>query len=222
MGVIRLLGHDKIEWPFESGPKVYMKSKFWNQAEEVDPFPGYHHDIDVVGETVELVEKAWPLPKPFSPIYFVLSHEMKARVQAATNRNFDYKHPVPQGEDRLADWESVIVFSGKRTPIHPAVTRYLVAHEYGHVVDYYIERMLDMKPDADLLDARYKKLRNLKGGKAYGAKNWDNNVGEIIANDFRILITGVEEDYWPHSVPRPIEGTKLHEWWLEMKELCCD
>lgn len=222
---VTLLDHNKIEWPYEHDPRLVIPAPHWTRVEVVDPWPAYHHDMDVVRETVELVEEAWPLPRPFSPKYFVLGFEAPNRANAATNRNFDYysaKAETIKEEGGLPEWFPYILFYGKRTPIHPAVTRYLVSHEYGHVVDYYIERMLGYEPDQNHLDKIYAEKRNLKGGNKYGAKNWHSETGEIIANDFRVLMTGIETEFWPHDVPRPIEGTELHKWWISMKERASD
>lgn len=230
MTKIVYLGQSQLSHPFEREPSVHIKTRFGWHTETVDPFPCYSHDRDVLEDTIKRVEESFRLPPPFSPSWYVLEFDGKPQVNGSASRQFDYwskraqklkkeRETIGSLSANLPEWHGYLILYGKRTPIHPAMTEYVVAHEYGHIVDYYIERMAGHEPDRQLGDKDYAKLRNMKNDQSYGGKKWHKNIGEVIANDFRILIAGIQPEYWPHDYSRPIEGTELHKWWLKKKEL---
>jgi hypothetical protein len=54
----------------------------------------------------------------------------------------------------------------------------------------------------------------------YGALTWHTAMGEIFADDFRILIPKIELEHWPHpGIPRPEEVEEIKIWWAGVKEL---
>lgn len=203
-----------VVWPFGREPEIELPAKGWRQREKVDPTPAYGHDLAVVESAIELVERAWPLPEAFGPDWIVLPVDTPARTNGWTSRHFDYTWKNPDGVDQSqAPWRAYIALAGKLIPPHPAVTRYLVAHEYGHVVRHWLDRVFGYREESDQLYREYAKLRGLpRRGRAYGAGAWHAAVSEIFANDFRIVVTGVELEYWPHpGVPRPTP--EIVAWW---------
>ena len=115
-----------------------------------------------------------------------------------------------------------IVLSGKRIPPMPGMTKYLVAHEYGHAVFGYIARKLGYEHDV-LYDA-YMAARDVPETaytKSYGGGKWHKSPGEIAANDFRILFAEQETEFWPHEVARPSwDHEGLRRWWMKACEIC--
>ena len=141
---MRLLDSRQLSWRFadqSGGPASYwIRDRFaYGTHINVDPFPGYAHDVELVESTLEQVSQAFPLPDPFAPTIALLSHEVLSRTNGQTHLEFDYRE---RKEGVEAPWHGLIVLSAKRIPIHPGMTRYLVAHEYGHVVEDWLIRQL--------------------------------------------------------------------------------
>jgi len=175
---------------------------------------------DIVEQIAEKAEAAFPVP--FKPYYFILAHEFDDRCNGMATTNHIYIDDA--NADRPMPFDSVIVFSGKRIPIHPGMQRYLVAHEYGHIVDYNITYM--RKKEIDGLDEEYAQMRGLELNQKYTARNWHANIGEILVNDFRIVCTDTESEYWPHDVAPPAKldavteqgwRNPVKEFWNKMK-----
>jgi hypothetical protein len=103
---------------------------------------------------------------------------------------------------------------GKRTPIHPATTRALVAHEYGHAVDRAIasKRFSGSQPTTKLRE-EYAAIRKLPKRDYYGPGTWHEMPAELVANDFRWLVMGIEREFWPHNVPTPDQVPEIVDWW---------
>jgi hypothetical protein len=180
-----------LEWCFDGrGPKL----KAGQLTDEVDPFPCYAHPVGLVRKVADEVEAALTLPRE------VNIYNYHYEVLTRTN-----------GYACEMEWcsEYTIVLSGKRIPPHPGMTRYLVAHEYGHHVDYFLSWMQGF--------SIHKEYQELRGGVTeYGARQWHNNVGELIANDFRILVAGQEMDFWPHTgFEHPHKRLDVQRWWAE-------
>jgi hypothetical protein len=215
---ISVVGDDDLVWKFENGNNrtgYYLKTpnSSWGHTVYVDPFPCYSLDPALVLEVARQVEETFPVP--FKPYYFILSHEADDRCNGmATTASYyppDYDTPLP--------FDPIIVLSGKRIPIHPAMQRYLVAHEYGHVIDYNINYM--MKTDIDGLDADYAKMRgiDLSKHRSNGARKWHTNIGEILVNDFRVACAGIEPEFWPHTtVKHPNSSPKVRKYWQRLKD----
>jgi hypothetical protein len=190
---IHLLTNEHLNWDWEGSPayKLRTPGSDWSHSVRVDPFPCYAHNWELVYRTAKLVELEFPIG--FKPHYFLLSHEALARTNGEATRNNIYGtgsiHPMP--------YVPVIVLSGKRTPLHPAMTRYLVAHEYGHCVDNWINFCLGK--DFDCLDQDYASMRQIQHNQDYGGQKWHTNIGEII--DFRVTVCRTEIEFWPHDVP---------------------
>lgn len=211
-----LIDREAIQWPFHSGhggPIVSLPPTVegaWHSSEAVDPFPAYAHDVAVVSETLEIVKRLCPLAQ--SPVVYVLSHETPSR----TNGWAEPVHRYVDGEQQPAPGK--IVLPGKRVPPHPAMTRYVTAHEYGHHVEFQFCRQRGVKPGDDAVRREYAELRGCAEsvGLPYGGGTWHASIGELLANDFRILIADVETEFWPHpGFPRPEEVAGIASWWHE-------
>jgi hypothetical protein len=111
--------------------------------------------------------------------------------------------------------DPLIIFSGKRIPIHPGMQRYLVAHEYGHVVDYNITYM--RKKELNSMDEEYAKMRRIEPDQKMGGRKWHTNIGEILVNDFRIICCDIEPEFWPHQVSHPNDTPEVKKYWEEIK-----
>src|SRR5205823_804865 len=136
-----------------------------------------------------------------------------SRTNGATHVEVDYDGPQ-DAKGNYTGRIGSIYLSAKRIPIHPAMTRYLVAHEYGHVVEEWLNERLGNKLHDDTLIGFYRQLRSLDKPRAYGAGEWHRTPGEVFANDFRVLVCGVEPEFWPHpGIERPETSYTIRGWW---------
>lgn len=211
-----LKSHDDLAWPFDSTNPVYNLDNSGHHSVTVDPAPSYAHSPELVSLRVNRTTQAFPISWPVT--FYVLSNEFLSRTNAfAQGSAFDYNSKVGgEGEEKYPR-APYIVFSGKRIPIMPAMTRYLVAHEYGHIVEDWIAVQRKQK-DFELL-REYAELRGIKQPSNYGCGTWHETPGEIFANDFRILICEAETEFWPHHCPRPEDNYAIIGWWEKAKEL---
>lgn len=206
--VVELDAGDLI-WPFsDQGPHWCAETviEAYRRVERVDPFPCYTHDVGLVRETLRAAARAFPVGVP------VTVHVTPWESLSRTNGWASYQHSYEDGRP----WEGTVALSGKRTPPHPAVTRYLVAHEYGHIVDYWLcSQRLDARGNWGTLDDEYATLRGLER-VTYGGATWHREVGELIANDFRVLVAQVEVDFWPHpGIAHPEDVPNVRAFWGE-------
>lgn len=182
---------NELQWSFE-GQNPYLNGS-WNRI-PVDPCPGYSHDYMLVKKEYDRLLSTVPISTP--PIVFLLSYESISRTNGWAE-----------------EYGNEIVLSGKRIPIHPAMTKYLVAHEYGHHIEY---RLKDIRSDDNLLE----KYQNIRGGTLeYRPGLWHQSTRELFANDFRILVAGREEKFWPHpDYPHPHKLSKIADFWADAVE----
>lgn len=215
---IECVSANDLHWSFANPfPKVQTRPRVagcYSNSVEVDPFPAYPHEYDTVIATAEKVETVFPVG--FAPTYYVMHFEESGR----TNGQF-HRHWISEpGTPSPMPFDPYIVLGGKRTPIHPAQTRYLVAHEYGHVVQAWIEWRRYIKDSAVTdFEREYAAMRGVPDSATtdYGGGRWHKAIGEIIANDFRILVAGVEPEFWPHSgFARPEDVDGLASFWADM------
>lgn len=142
-------------------------------------------------------------------------------VQAGTNGQCDIRYDYSDDKKKPYPWAATIVLWGKRIPPHPAMTRYLIAHEYGHAVAQAVVRSQG-KSDADLgkFYTEYRALRkNVPvAPKYYGGGSWHESTQEIFANDFRILVAKSEVEFWPHpTTERPEKAKAIRDFWKNVK-----
>lgn len=204
---------DQLSWGFDGGgPRLAVKGRY----EEVDPFPCYHHDLKLVEDTLEIAKKAFPIDPARGPKVSVLAYDTKGHVNGWANVGYDYSE---RDEDGNYAWRLEIAMMGKRTPIHPAMTRFIMAHEYGHSIEDVLEKKLFGPNVLDPLRTEYAALRGVEANNDYGSRNWHTNTGEIFADDFRILLAKVEVEHWPHpGVERPENVPAVKKWWAKMKK----
>lgn len=206
-----------LRWQFHGAPAFGIAFEPGRSpwVSELDPFECYPHDRALVEELAADLDHVAPLPQDVS--IFLPAHEGTERTNGwtwYTTANVE----DDDGSSRTVIDRHVIMLSGKRIPIHPAVTQYVVAHEYGHAVAHAIAYHRGEWSTADL-EREYAELRRLPDewvGQAAGGR-WHTTVGEVMACDFRTLIAGHETDFWPHpGVPQGPPGTSpVVSWWAE-------
>ena len=195
-----------IQWGFtDTMPSFSVKDGSYQHREKVDPFPCYGHDLELVRSELDRTARLFELP---FPVYlYVSAFECEGRTNAHASTGHDYDAKMVDGEYPIGN--GTIVFSGKRIPIMPSMTRYLVSHEYGHLVEEALKK-------AKRLDVEeYAKMRGCEPRNAefYGGRTWHKAFGEIFANDFRIIVCKREKEFWPHPVCHPNAHKQLIEWW---------
>ena len=206
------LGPDALQWGFHANhPQLRTTPRHPDACAsflDVDPFPCYAHDASLVAQVAAQVEAAFPCPWP--PNYYLLSFEEVSRTNGHAQPCYIY-----EGDGPRYPFEPHVVLSGKRIPLHPAMTRYLVAHEYGHCVNYWIEfKRRDKDEVVTRFDREYAAMRGVEASGSYGAGHWHANTGELIANDFRICVCGIEPEFWPHpGFTHPLEMPDVQKFW---------
>jgi len=181
-----------------------------------DACPGYAHQPETVRLAADAVEARVPL------LWDVHLYSTDRETLARSNGHSDI---VADGHYEGDEWvkdpvSGLILLSGKRIPPHPAMTRYLVAHEAGHNVEWMLVSLREDAPhlhDGKLL-REYAALRGLPAESLHFGEcgAWHDSATEVFACDFRILVCGVETEFWPHpGVPRPEDVAGLADWWRE-------
>ena len=209
---VTLLTPDMLQWDFNGSHPRYTYSGYHEMSTRVDPFPAYHHDVALVTRELAHCAEVFPIPQPVS--IFILSHESLTR----TNGDTSIQEQWNEKKARPNDYRAVITFSAKRTPIHPAYTRYLVAHEYGHAIEPWLAG--GQQKAMGRLQDEYRELRGIHDPpESYGGGNWHRQIQEIMANDFRIIVAQREMEWWPHDGESPagIFHGPLFEFWLDMQ-----
>jgi hypothetical protein len=113
-----------------------------------DACPGYAHDPETVRFAAATVETSVPL------LWDIHLYSTDRETLARSNGHSDI---VADGHYEGDTWvkdpvSGLILLSGKRIPPHPAMTRYLVAHEAGHNVEWML---VSVREDAsNLYDGR--------------------------------------------------------------------
>ncbi len=236
--IVTFLGPQDLVWPLgvqDTTPQYFLGTGSYQRTLKVDPYPAYPHDLEHVERTLGHCMDVFPLKVAKFGLW-VLSHDLIDRVNGVTFEDAlyeredgsDWEETIPHydgsGEMRTFRGQALsIALAAKRIPIHPAMTRYLVSHEYGHAAFYVVARTLGYKDsERDKLEENYMELRGIEDyAKKYRGGDWHRNPGEIIANDFRILFTKQEMEYYPHDCPLPSWGDKpLAGWWISALRAC--
>lgn len=217
--VVELKAERDLKWNFEGDGRPYFSYKDgdYSRYDYVDPFPAYGHNTELVRVIAVSVAQAFPIPQPVT--FYLTDRECTGRTNGYTSIGYIYNNEHKSENER--PWTASIVLSAKRIPIHPAMTSYLVAHEYGHVISKYL-RWTCGKSEGDWY-AEYAKLRGIESPKHYGGGTWHLRTEEIFANDFRYLITRCETGFWPHpTVPLPDADPNLVNLWLGWQQEALD
>lgn len=220
---VHTLGHKDLTWQFvesntNAGYEIQLGDRHYRRTFYVDAFPGYPHDEALVRNMLlTTVEPTFPLPKPFAPSVYLLSHESVSRTNGQAHHERMYNAEWNEDDESQRPWRSAIILSGKRIPPHPAMTRYLVGHEYGHVVEDWLIRTRHERESSNDLLLEYAEARGLGPSgftiRADGGR-WHRAIQEIFACDFRLLVAGVEPEFWPHpGVARPEDVPSIQAFW---------
>lgn len=203
----------EAEWRFRDS-KPHWRHQLHGAAAAFDPFPAYPHNLDDVRGAAAHVERMCP------PLWdvevYVADREEEGRSNGFSNIHEGSRYVG--GEWVKSPPTGLIMLSGKRVPPHPSVTRYLVAHEYGHNVEWMLQHARGHKTvHGDEVVAEYAKMRGLPAGAVHHGSGgrWHDSATEILACDFRIVVCDVEPQYWPHpGVAHPLD-VNVDGWWAE-------
>ena len=237
------LGHDDLGWPATNSTHEYPSYSCgvgsYKRGFLVDPFPCYEHSKGLVEETLHKCVEKLPLKESAGQALYSLAHEFVGRNNGLTFEDSAYKRPDG------SDWEEkiichcgcgeplkhvcgqahTIVICGKRMPIMPSMTKYLITHEYGHAVFNHKRRLLGYTATEDeKLEIKYMNLRGVPAYKERPNERWHRLMSEIVANDFRTVVMETETDFWPHEVSRLNGNSPIAKWWTastreEMEEV---
>lgn len=210
----------EVYWNFQhnSSPYFSIQSLFKSYPDSIniDPFPCSTHNMDLLKKHVTEVESKFKIHAPVR--WIILPFETTCHTNATAYHYAIYNDKKPKLKERYC-FEGFVAMSGKRTIVHPAMTRYLAGHEYGHMVDYWITAQMNKgKEHANENTFRrlYAEMRGLPFGGGYGGGRWIDNIGEIIADDFRIAVAGIDEDFYEHTCTHPLKSKKVIAFWKEM------
>jgi hypothetical protein len=210
-----------LRWSYvDKAPHWYLEPAIpgnWRRPQAVDPWgPCYRHDPDrVCALLAECVAVAPLITAPVT--VYVSIWEGLERTNGWAMEDAHHGDPPDwwRGPGEKA-WEGVIALSGRRVEIHPAITRYVVPHEYGHLVEDALARLRypgDVNGESKLR-AEYARVRRLEAITHYGAGTHHLAPGEVFANDFRAYVLEKEREFWPHPV-KPAWQLKRVARWLE-------
>jgi len=238
------VGPDQLEWSYEAiGEATVQPYRFFGNkraySTKVYPTPAYSHDINQVKSILKECRDIAPLCAPVT--VNVLGVIDKRLVNGWAQQQWEhYKCHTPddcqcdviiEKEDGTKvkrgtrNWDGVIALSGRTTEIHPAITRYVTPHEYGHIVEEALGliRYGDQTGVSNFggrLLEDWAKVRGVEypSTKAYGPTTHHLMPSEIFANDFRFMCN-FETDWWPHEEIVPALGkrgtAKAVRWWDE-------
>lgn len=198
-------------WSWRDCAPTWWRSQHGTAA-TFDPFPAYPHDLADVEDAARHVE---------AHVRLTWDVEVRVADREEVGRSNGFSALADSGHYEGDDWVKdpivgLVVLSGKRVPPHPAVTRYLVAHEIGHHVEWMLNQARGAEhAQSDGLINAYAELRGLPEVHAGSGGRWHDAAAEVFACDFRVLVCDVEAEYWPHpGVPRPEQAdADLPAWW---------
>jgi hypothetical protein len=202
-------------WHFEESHLMWRDKT--GRGSHFDPFPAYPHDIEIARNWAKHVSEM--LPPLYDVNLYVTNREVVARTNGHSNA-YEGGH-YDEDDEWVRDSPSgVIVLSGKRIPPHPAMTRYLVGHEYGHNVEWMINHLRGEKTiHASGLINEYAEMRGFDSTHNGTGGRWHDSIHEVFACDFRILVCGVEPNFWPHpGIEKPTLLPHVVSWWDNIRE----
>jgi hypothetical protein len=204
-------------WPFKGEPYIIVNkiADTYNRNVQVDPFPCGVHDKRLVEKFVGRIEQIFPTNAilQWAIIPFETCERTNAWAQSdsiwSAEASIKQKHKI----------DCLIVLSGKRPIVHPAMTEYLVAHEYGHIVDYWITACMKEETgerEEDVFRKKYAEVRGIEYQSTYGGGRWVDNIMEVIADDFRIIMGKTDPDFYLHSCTHPLSEPRIINYWNEL------
>lgn len=207
-----------LQWSYNEKPPSWRTQPMLDQygrSEDVDPWwPCYTHHVAEVSNLLRECVEAAPLGDAPVSVY-IAPWEGLARTNGWSTWDHPYRDDREWRGPGLKPWEGIITLSGKRIEIHPAITRYLVAHEYGHLVDAAIaqHRYPGDSNAFGKLHEDYGRMRRVAKVDHYGAGTHHLDVGEVLANDFRTVVLGREREFWRHPVTPGWKLKTVQRWW---------
>lgn len=200
-------------WDWSSSQPGWRAQRYGRMS-LFDPFPAYRHDLAVIADTAAAIAEVCP------PRWDVAIYAPDREEIGRTNGFSDMWGERDPVDERFKRFQGMIFMSGKRIPIHPAMTRYLVAHEYGHQMQWMLVHARGNvgNPQDEKILSEYAAMRGLPTTVHYGSGGrWHDSCAEIFACDFRIVVCEIETEFWPHpEVPRP--SGAVDAWWQQALE----
>lgn len=216
---INIIPCTELKWSMGGGYQGRPQLPMSYSTCSMDPFPAYPHDFNYTLERAMKTYASFPVPFPVD--FWIPSFESDERFNGCCWVEHDYDGPEKRDAKTNYKVQPVkkahIVLSGKRIPPMKIMTEYLVAHEYGHAVEDHIAYEMGMYDDT--FKDMYRDLRGVVDNKkGYVGRNWHLSIGEIFANDFRVLICGAALDFWPHECKRPEEDYAVIGFWEQARQ----
>lgn len=199
-------------WAFRDSALTWCPVNRYGFTSTFDPFPAYAHDRAVAEAAAAHVTGCCP------PLWDVDCYLADREEDSRSNGHSNIHEGHYEGGEWVKTRSGMIMLSGKRIPPHPAMTRHLIGHEYGHNVAYMLNSLRGEKhlASTDDLYGEYAKARGLPESSVHHGEGgtWHDSACEIFACDFRILVCGIELEFWPHpGISRPEDVPGLAGWW---------
>jgi hypothetical protein len=227
------IGFDDLHWGYGEEPTIHPHRHFGDgkaYTVKVEPAPAYAHSA---GQVEFLLYECNRLAPVCAPVTVNILHVSDRRgVNGWAQQQWEYSAchtpddcQCETSTGKTRNWDGVIVLSGRTTEIHPAIARYVVPHEYGHLVEDALGLIRygheDTNDPAALLIREWASVRKIPEevfNLPYGRLTHHLVPTEIFANDFRFAI-GFETDWWPHGEVVPPLGkrgtAKAVRWWVD-------